>query len=252
MRRLLFTIFILALILPFNQVFAATPVKGGELVVCQPAEPPGLDPTANTAAAIDRVVFANIYEGLVKVNRNGTFVPGLATAWTVSPDGKVYTFRLRKGVTFHNGEPFNATVAKWNLERNAAETTKNAHPEFFRGIEKIETPDDNTLVLTLKDVDALFIAHMAEGDAIIELSDIDELLDLDAALTKLAQREPDMAKLVELRYFAGLSVDESAKALDVSPRTVKRNWAFARAWLGRELNPDEETSKVQRDPGSFL
>lgn len=83
--------------------------------------------------------------------------------------------------------------------------------------------------------------EVAEDDAIVEFSDIDELLDLDAALTKLAQCEPDMAKLVELRYFAGLSVDESAKALGVSPRTVKRNWAFARAWLGRELNADEET-----------
>lgn len=83
--------------------------------------------------------------------------------------------------------------------------------------------------------------EVAEDDAIIEFSDIDELLDLDAALTKLAQCEPDMAKLVELRYFAGLSVEESAKALGVSPRTVKRNWAFARAWLGRELNTDEET-----------
>ena len=63
----------------------AAPARGGELVVCQPAEPPGLDPTANTAAAIDRVVFANIYEGLVKVDRTGAFVPGLATAWAVSP-----------------------------------------------------------------------------------------------------------------------------------------------------------------------
>ena len=145
----------------------AAPVKGGNLVVCQPAEPPGLDPTANTAAAIDRVVYANIYEGLVKVNRNGEFIPGLATAWTVSPDGKVYTFDLRKNVTFHNGEPFNAAVARWNLERNAAEATKNAHPEYFRGIEKIETPDEYTLVVTLKDVDALFIAHLAEGDAVM-------------------------------------------------------------------------------------
>ena len=51
---------------------------------------------------------------------------------------------------FHNGEPFNAAVAKWNLERGAAEGTKNAHPEFFRIIEKIETPDESTLKLTLK------------------------------------------------------------------------------------------------------
>ena len=81
--------------------------------------------------------------------------------------GKVYTFNLRKGVNFHNGEPFNAQVAKWNLERASAEGTKNAHPEFFRVIAKIETPDGNTLKLTLKDVDALFIARMAEGDAVM-------------------------------------------------------------------------------------
>ncbi|MGD9091177.1 MAG: ABC transporter substrate-binding protein, partial [Desulfobacterales bacterium] len=139
MRKLLFIILVMALLFPINAAFAAAPIKGGSLVVCQPAEPPGLDPTANTAAAIDRVVFANIFEGLVKVNRNGAFVPGLATAWTVSSDGKSYTFKLRKGVTFHNGQPFNAAVARWNLERNAAENTKNAHPEFFRGIDKIET-----------------------------------------------------------------------------------------------------------------
>jgi RNA polymerase sigma factor (TIGR02999 family) len=73
----------------------------------------------------------------------------------------------------------------------------------------------------------------------IELGDIDAFLDLDAALTKLAGDDPEMAKLVELRYFAGLSVEETAKALGVSPRTVKRNWAYARAWLGRELNEDK-------------
>jgi spermidine/putrescine-binding protein len=62
-------------------------------------------------------------EGLVKVDRNGKFVPGLATQWNVSPDGKVYTFQLRQGVKFHNGESFNAQVAKWNLERGAAADT---------------------------------------------------------------------------------------------------------------------------------
>ncbi|MBB3204887.1 RNA polymerase sigma factor (TIGR02999 family) [Rhodopirellula rubra] len=82
--------------------------------------------------------------------------------------------------------------------------------------------------------------EVTEEDAILDSGDVDGLLDLDAALTKLAECEPEMAKLVELRYFTGLSVDESAKALGISPRTVKRNWAFARAWLGRELNPDEE------------
>jgi peptide/nickel transport system substrate-binding protein len=167
MKRLVFFALGLSLMLPLQAALGETPVKGGSLIVCQPAEPPGLDPTANTAAAIDRVVYSNIYEGLIKVNSQGQFVPGLATKWEVSPDGKVYTFHLRKGVKFHNGEPWNAQAAKWNLERAMSEETVNPHPEYFRGIVKIDVPDDYTLVTTLKDVDALFLAHMAEGDAVM-------------------------------------------------------------------------------------
>jgi peptide/nickel transport system substrate-binding protein len=167
MRKWLLMLLVLAVIFPAGAAFGETPQKGGSLVVCQPAEPPGLDPTANTAAAIDRVVYANLFEGLVKVNSNGDLIPGLATKWQVSADGKVYTFKIREGVKFHNGEPFNAQVARWNLERAIAETTVNPHPEYFRGIAKMETPDDYTLVLTLKDVDALFLIHMAEGDAVM-------------------------------------------------------------------------------------
>ena len=167
MKKFLLTLLVLAFIVPVQGALAAAPQKGGNLTLCVGDEPPGLDPTASASAAIDRVVYSNIMEGLIKVDRNGQFVPGLATKWDVSPDGKGYTFHLRKGVTFHNGEPFNAQVAKWNIERGAAEGTKNAHPEFFRVIGKIETPDDSTLKLTLKDVDALFIVHMAEGDAVM-------------------------------------------------------------------------------------
>jgi RNA polymerase sigma factor (TIGR02999 family) len=82
---------------------------------------------------------------------------------------------------------------------------------------------------------------LAEEDAIIHFDGIDELLDLDAALTKLADDEPELAKLVELRYFAGLTVEDTAQSLGISARTVKRNWAFARAWLGREMNHEGET-----------
>jgi peptide/nickel transport system substrate-binding protein len=167
MKKLLFITLVLTFSFTSLTAFAASPVKGGDLVVCQPGEPPGLDPTANTAAAIDRVVFSNIYEGLIKVNSDGQFLPGLATSWKVSPSGKVYTFNLRKGVSYHNGERFNSRVAKWNLERAMGQDSVNPHPEYFRGISKIETPDAYTLVLTLKDVDALFIAHMAEGDAVM-------------------------------------------------------------------------------------
>lgn len=165
MKKRVLILMTLALLAPAAMVSAETPVKGGDLVVCQMAEPPGLDPTGNTAAAIDRVVWSNLFETLVKVNDEGRMLPGLAKEWDVSEDGMTYTFHLREGVKFHNGEAFNAAVVKWNLERAMSESTTNPHPEYFRVIAAMDTPDDNTLKVTLKDVDALFLIHMAEGDA---------------------------------------------------------------------------------------
>jgi RNA polymerase sigma factor (TIGR02999 family) len=68
-------------------------------------------------------------------------------------------------------------------------------------------------------------------------SDID-LLALDEALTQLAAMDPDLARLVELRYFGGMTVEETAEALKISPATVKRQWAVARAWLKRTIEGD--------------
>lgn len=64
-----------------------------------------------------------------------------------------------------------------------------------------------------------------------------ELLDLDAALLRLADLDPRQAKVVECRFFGGMSIEETADALQLSPATVKRDWALARAWLNRELQP---------------
>ena len=62
-----------------------------------------------------------------------------------------------------------------------------------------------------------------------------DLIALDAALTRLATLDPDQARIVELRFFGGLSVEETADAMSISPATVKRHWAIAKAWLLREL-----------------
>jgi RNA polymerase sigma factor (TIGR02999 family) len=66
-----------------------------------------------------------------------------------------------------------------------------------------------------------------------------DLIALDEALTKLAVEDSQAARLVELRHFAGLTVAEAAQALDISPRTADRVWAFARAWLQRDLSGTE-------------
>lgn len=64
----------------------------------------------------------------------------------------------------------------------------------------------------------------------------DDLLALDAALARLAEHDPVKAQLVELRYFAGLTGDQAAQALGISPKTADRYWAYARAWLRREMD----------------
>jgi len=63
----------------------------------------------------------------------------------------------------------------------------------------------------------------------------DDLLDLDSALTRLAGVDAQAAELVKLRVFGGMTIEEVAAHLDISPRTAKRSWAYARAWMGREL-----------------
>jgi RNA polymerase sigma factor (TIGR02999 family) len=63
-----------------------------------------------------------------------------------------------------------------------------------------------------------------------------ELVDLDDALTRLAAQAERAARVVELRYFGGLTIEETAQVLDIAPATVKRQWTFARAWLHRELH----------------
>jgi RNA polymerase sigma factor (TIGR02999 family) len=68
----------------------------------------------------------------------------------------------------------------------------------------------------------------------------EEIVDLDDALSKLAAADPDAAELVKLRVFGGMTIEEVAEVQGISARTVKRNWAYARAWLGRELAAYDE------------
>ena len=64
------------------------------------------------------------------------------------------------------------------------------------------------------------------------------LIDLDGALQKLSSLDPRQARIVELRFFAGLSIEDTAEALGCAPRTVNREWRMARAWLRGELGPN--------------
>jgi RNA polymerase sigma factor (TIGR02999 family) len=72
----------------------------------------------------------------------------------------------------------------------------------------------------------------------------EELLAVDEALVKLAQSDPLKARLVELRYFAGLTGEQAAEALGISPSSADRHWVFARAWLRRELGIGQDDKRI--------
>ena len=77
--------------------------KKNSVVLGMILEPPGLDPTIAPAAAIGEIVHYNIFEGLTKINVDGSVTPLLAQSWTMDPDGKLYSFKLRQGVKFQDG-----------------------------------------------------------------------------------------------------------------------------------------------------
>ena len=138
-----------------------------KIIVAVPDEPPSLDPTTNASAAIDQILNQNVYEGLVRVTPTGEIEPALAESFDIAPDGKTYTFHLRRGVSFHNGDPFSASDVVATFERNANPATGHPHPEYYAHIEQIETPDPYTVIFRMAQTDAGFLSLLALGDSVI-------------------------------------------------------------------------------------
>lgn len=130
-------------------------------------EPPNLDPTGGAAAAIDEVVYANVFEGLTRFGADGSILPALAESWDISEDGLTYTFNLREGVKFHDGTDFNAEDVKFSLDRARADDSTNAQKALFADIADVEVVDPSTVKVTLSKPNGAFLFNMAWGDAVI-------------------------------------------------------------------------------------
>ena len=129
-------------------------------------EPPGLDPTAGAASAIAEIVQYNIFETLTKINPDGSVSPLLAESWEVSPDLKTYTFKLRRGVKFQNGEPFTAAAVKFSYDRAGGEKSTNKDKRTFAGI-TTQVVDDYTVVLLNKEIDPDLLFVLGQATSII-------------------------------------------------------------------------------------
>lgn len=130
-------------------------------------EPPHLDPTAGAAAAIDEVVYANLFEGLTRIDQNGAVLPSLATDWSISDDGTRYEFTLKEGVTFHDGTSFDAEDVKFSLDRARAENSVNAQKGIFAPITNVEVLAPNKIAIEIANPQGDFLFNLGRGDAVI-------------------------------------------------------------------------------------
>src|SRR6202045_1182770 len=126
---------------------AEEPKTGGVVnAVIQP-EPPGLM-MGLVQNGPTQMVSGNIYEGLLRYSPKLEPLPGLAESWNISEDGKIYTFHLRKGVTWHDGKPFTSADVLFSID-----FLNRTHPGGRANmvqVDKVEAPDDTTVVFTLK------------------------------------------------------------------------------------------------------
>jgi peptide/nickel transport system substrate-binding protein len=170
-RRFTTSLLALTLLAAINGTAHATPPD--VLIVGQVAEPKSLDPQAVTAVNDFRILI-NLYDGLVRY-KDGTLEvePALAKAWQISDDGKTYTFKLRHGVKFHDGTPFNAQAVKFNFDR----MLDDKHPYhdtgpfplafFFKAIVETKVIDDYTVQFKLDKPYAPLLSNLAYPTGLI-------------------------------------------------------------------------------------
>jgi len=140
--------------------------KKDTVTLAMTLEPPGLDPTVGAASSIAEIVLYNLFETLTKINTDGSVSPLLAESWEVSPDLKTTTFRLRKGVTFHNGAPFNAAAVKFSFDRAGSDKSTNKDKRTFANL-TTQVVDEHTVVVINQDIDPDLLFILGQATSII-------------------------------------------------------------------------------------
>ncbi|AYE84785.1 ABC transporter substrate-binding protein [Sulfitobacter sp. D7] len=148
-------------------VAATSAFAKDDITVAMQLEPPHLDPTSAAAGAIDSVLYTNVFEGLTRFMGDGSVVPGLAESWEISEDGLTYTFKLREGVTFHDGSAMDAEDVKFTLDRINAEDSANAQKALYAAISEVNVIDPQTVEVKLSEPNGNMLFNLAWGDAVI-------------------------------------------------------------------------------------
>lgn len=139
-----------------------------------PQDLDSLVPSLSQGAGTQEILF-NIYEGLYKPDSEGNLVPAVASDYTMTEDGLVYTFTLRDGVKFHNGELVKAADVKYSIETCAGLNGGKPVISAFSNIVSVETPDEKTVCITLEESSSSFMAILSTVEAAIVPADVTDL-----------------------------------------------------------------------------
>ncbi len=139
---------------------------GGTLNLVLANDPDTLD-SQQTSQIESGNITGQIYEKLVYQDLDKSYKGLLAESWTVSPDALVVTFKLRQGIVFSDGSPFNAAAVKFTFERLQRVGTKASIYPFFQTVVKMEAPDDSTFIMTFKEPQADFLYNLVANAAVI-------------------------------------------------------------------------------------
>ncbi len=145
---------------------AASPALARQVVIAVDSNMPHLDP-ANTNDTLSQSVERTMYQGLYAMDRHMKLVPGLATSYQASPDAKVFTFHLRKGVTFQDGTPFDAAAVKATIERLANVKNHLSRRSLVSMVQSVEVIDPLTVKITLATPFGAFLNNMAHPGTFI-------------------------------------------------------------------------------------
>ncbi|CAN5199329.1 ABC transporter substrate-binding protein [soil metagenome] len=142
-----------------------SPVKGGTLTAALTGNPSSMDPAA-AGIYTSLQVIDNIFSKLITMDEKGKFIPELATKWTQN-DEKTYTFDLRSGVKFHNGEPFSATDVKYTFDRILDPATASTYATLYSSLESVEVASPTQVVFHLSEPFAPFLTNVAQNGEIM-------------------------------------------------------------------------------------
>ncbi len=169
MRRFLIPFALLALV--FAGFALAQPKYGGVLRAGMQTDPVGLDPHTTNATAT-RNMLENVYDTLVMHDSSGAIVPALAESWSASDDGLVWTFVLRAGVTFHNGDALTASDVAFSINRIKDPEIASPRADDFGVVESITAVDDHTVQITLSQPFSPLLAKLAKSLNVIVSEDV--------------------------------------------------------------------------------